>query len=111
MFRSKEKEKFTIKRNTNLKRKEEQVVRPKGKIELFPPFVKKLDLPPKKPKEIKIIFHDVDIPVCGEPRYVLDLRGKYMVSCKEVCTLCEDILRKEISAYPFVNNDSVYACN
>lgn len=100
MFRSKEKEKVTVKRNTNLKRKE-QVVRPKGKIELFPPFVKKLDLPPKKPKEIKIIFQDVDIPVCGEPRFVLDLRGKYMVSCKDVCTLCEDILRKEISAYPF----------
>lgn len=73
-----------------------QVALPKKKFQLFPPFVKKPDFPPKKLKEIKVVFEDINLPVCGEEKFIPDMRGKYMVRCKDICILCEGFLRKKL---------------
>lgn len=97
MSRSRRRGKDTTQRNPDSNKKE-QVVRPKEKFILFPPFVQKVPSPPKK--EIKVTFEDVEFPVCGEEKFIVDLRKKYIVSCKDICTVCEDVLQKKLSAYP-----------
>lgn len=100
MSRSKRREKDTAKPNSNLNPRKEQVIPPKKKLILFPPFVKKVPLPPKKEEKVKVImFETVDVPVCGEEKFIVDLRKKHIVPCKEVCSVCKDYLERQLSAY------------